>query len=814
MRNYLTQSLLRVTAIPIITLFLTLSFPHLLVAEQAALDEHTVLLIHSDHTDQSTNIEDSSRSAHAIGTSGVIHSSAESQFGATSLSFHEKSYLNINVHGNWNFRRKDFTIDFWIHPTSTDGGAILSNLDWIDEQYSGIRLFRTHRGDLKVTIGPNHRRFDAKLVKSEWAHIAVVRHNGFVKVFKNGLQVGEDWKMRYLVYSTRTLHVGRQKSSNKYFFNGYLDELRISKGIARWIENFSPPTTPYSNEQESINSSPSAAIHVDTASGPAPLAVRFDGSSSYDEDGVIVSHEWNFDNGITATGPTVGITFNSPGSYLVSLTVADDRGAKSTVTLPIEVSESRVGPYINAQGWTVFPLSQDALVIYVSSSEGSDQNDGRSPQTAVQTITKGYSLLRDGFPDRLLLKRGDTWKRSTALLLTKSGRSEQEPMLISAYSEGNRPQVRTHYGMHRKNTTTAFTEHLAITGIELYASHRDPNSEDFDLVMADSAGQIGFRWGNAPGQDFLMENCKISFFTTNLIWQGPKENPVQKVRFRRNVIANAWVTDDRTGGLGALISGARGILVEDNIFDKNGYNDQVEGALPSWFNHHMYCVKCHDLQIKGNIFSRGPDGLKIRSDITAGSTNIVIEDNLFFQLGGGISMGDRKDQPYTHSDVSIRDNVFLNMGIMLFSEGPHVAKGMSFVSLENALVEGNYFLKKLDQESNDFVAKFNENYPHRNILVHQNTIFQFTGINTTQDPIRVSSEDAENVVIENNIIDPLADTFVAPERSLESYHASIGEAPMSEAFFERAQHQSQSNWDTAYTAGGVNGYIKDGFQLK
>jgi hypothetical protein len=28
-------------------------------------------------------------------------------------------------------------------------------------------------------------------------------------------------------------------------FNGWLDEFRISKGIARWTSNFTPPTAPY-----------------------------------------------------------------------------------------------------------------------------------------------------------------------------------------------------------------------------------------------------------------------------------------------------------------------------------------------------------------------------------------------------------------------------------------------------------------------------------------------------------------------------------------------------------------------------------------
>jgi hypothetical protein len=37
--------------------------------------------------------------------------------------------------------------------------------------------------------------------------------------------------------------IGAQNGSN--YFNGWIDEVRISKGIARWTSNFTPPTQPY-----------------------------------------------------------------------------------------------------------------------------------------------------------------------------------------------------------------------------------------------------------------------------------------------------------------------------------------------------------------------------------------------------------------------------------------------------------------------------------------------------------------------------------------------------------------------------------------
>ena len=63
----------------------------------------------------------------------------------------------------------------------------------------------------------------------------------------------------------------------------------------------------------------------------------------------------------------------------------------------------------DAAGWTVVTPASDTQVIYVSSSTGSDANDGLSQGSAVQTLTRGKVLVRDGFADWMLLKRGDTF---------------------------------------------------------------------------------------------------------------------------------------------------------------------------------------------------------------------------------------------------------------------------------------------------------------------------------------------------------------------------------------------------------------------
>jgi len=76
----------------------------------------------------------------------------------------------------------------------------------------------------------------------------------------------------------------------------------------------------------SVNNIPRARFSASPASGEAPLEVRFNADRSTDADGQIVSYEWDFGDGATASGVTANHTFDDAGEYLVKLWVTDDEG--------------------------------------------------------------------------------------------------------------------------------------------------------------------------------------------------------------------------------------------------------------------------------------------------------------------------------------------------------------------------------------------------------------------------------------------------------------------------------------------------------
>ena len=73
-----------------------------------------------------------------------------------------------------------------------------------------------------------------------------------------------------------------------------------------------------------------AAPRADFTTSVTGLTARFTSTAS-DSDGTIASHAWNFGDGSTATSANPTKTYGAAGTYTVTLTVTDDKGAKSAV---------------------------------------------------------------------------------------------------------------------------------------------------------------------------------------------------------------------------------------------------------------------------------------------------------------------------------------------------------------------------------------------------------------------------------------------------------------------------------------------------
>lgn len=209
------------------------------------------LLLHGDGTNGSTTIVDSGPSPKTVTAYGNAQiSTAQSKFGGSSLYFDGTGdYLTLSDGSDWAFGTGDFTIEFWMYATAFatnhSYGSCLVDSRRANESYLGFALFANASGVLTAWDANSvaHQSSSGAVGTSTWAHIAISRASGTQKVFVAGTQV--------ISYSSSYDHTGQRltvatvvdaaNTGANFKLTGYIDDLRITKGVARYTADFTVP---------------------------------------------------------------------------------------------------------------------------------------------------------------------------------------------------------------------------------------------------------------------------------------------------------------------------------------------------------------------------------------------------------------------------------------------------------------------------------------------------------------------------------------------------------------------------------------------
>ena len=216
-------------------------------------DSYTKLLLESNTTDGSTTFVDSSPDARTVSVTGQVHHEVDQKkFGATSIQFDGSGdYLTVPDHADFAFGTGDFTIDAWVRSSSfsqhqdivtkrTNGyGPLILRL----EQTTGKPMFYgSYNGTSWATLITSTTACSL----NTWHHVAIVREGSTFTLYLDGVSVATDTNSGSLYVNTLALSVGATSTGDKPF-TGYFDEVRVSKGIARWTTDFDTdlPIKPY-----------------------------------------------------------------------------------------------------------------------------------------------------------------------------------------------------------------------------------------------------------------------------------------------------------------------------------------------------------------------------------------------------------------------------------------------------------------------------------------------------------------------------------------------------------------------------------------
>lgn len=140
----------------------------------------------------------------------------------------------------------DFTIDFWIknrssYPyctpmtTAVNGNAVGGW--WLMFGTSSFGFYYDIYGANPISFSSTALN-NAFIGRGEWFHFALVRHNGVITAYKNGVAIDSITHSGNIV-SSNQLSIGILASDTNTYFEGYLDNIRIANE-ALWNDTFDP----------------------------------------------------------------------------------------------------------------------------------------------------------------------------------------------------------------------------------------------------------------------------------------------------------------------------------------------------------------------------------------------------------------------------------------------------------------------------------------------------------------------------------------------------------------------------------------------
>ncbi len=310
-------------------------------------------------------------------------------------------------------------------------------------------------------------------------------------------------------------------------------------------------------------------------------------------------------------------------------------------------SSWRLRPGYTQSGWTVFTEHADTRKIYVAQSSGGglDTQCGYAPTANPLTCpgeshSPGHSgphgpkqnlggnngaiaLLRDGHPDWMLLRRGDTWTGQSFYGWFKSGADASNKMVINAYGDPalDRPWIKTNNQEALYPGGSGAFSHVAF--VSLHFS---------DAVYNGSAsGPNCFDFGFRGHSDILLEDLYCNNYVTGLVITGNQSGPpITDVTVRRCVLVDMiglHNVANHSQGLYAVYT--KNVVIEQCLIDNISMDDETI------FEHGMY-VDWNDNEnfiARDNIVTRcAARGIMCRPGGR-------VTGNLIAQVGTGIELG-------------------------------------------------------------------------------------------------------------------------------------------------------------------------------
>jgi len=239
------------------------------------------------------------------------------------------------------------------------------------------------------------------MATGQWVHIAAVKNGSSIKIYENGTETGSG-TLSSIYNSGQPVSIGGLNSNSPInFLGGYIDELRISKGIARWTSDFTPPSVPYGDyktagtrikEVDISGSNPAGGTKIEwSATTPTDTTVTVETALSLDG------------------GSTYGTWQEATnGDSIPGITVETDlSNAKLKIRQTLSTTDPGLTPVLHSFFVNIFGEDYAPLGYYISPALPLKLNYGEITFSLVNWDSEGEGVLVEV---DISLDGGKTWE--------------------------------------------------------------------------------------------------------------------------------------------------------------------------------------------------------------------------------------------------------------------------------------------------------------------------------------------------------------------------------------------------------------------
>ena len=198
----------------------------------------------SDGDTTTSGLDSSNKNLTLSYSSGDQLSNTQTKFGATSLYVADN--VTVSSSDGFNMGTGDFTIEGWYYLTQFNNHFLYDQWASSSTGSGNIQIYvkSNEGGAIRVYYdGGSKFTTTGGFSLNTWTHLAVVRYSNTITVYFNGTADGTTQSYSGQFGKTGDLYIGDQHSGGGGAPQMYVDDLRVTKGLARYTSNFTAPTT-------------------------------------------------------------------------------------------------------------------------------------------------------------------------------------------------------------------------------------------------------------------------------------------------------------------------------------------------------------------------------------------------------------------------------------------------------------------------------------------------------------------------------------------------------------------------------------------